>query len=477
MNTRLHAILLILLFCIAGFFATYHLKESPPVWYDEGFYVQSAANLATFGHTGLRVTPDTIEPSSKLITVGYPLIYPLAGWMKIFGLNDLVARSLMVLFILGFLLAGYTFVKRLFGPGLALGVLALSATLPTLYGNGKTVLGEVPGLFYLTLFFLFLNVALSTKTRKYLWLVLAGLAAGLCTATKPNFFVLLPAIAIGVFIAWRRAMLSGKEVLVATVAGILPMLLWMGLQFQAGDSFASILEFYVNPYQLSGIGSVILGNIRNLFTSLDPLYLVGSMGLWTAALWVRLRERKAISIEEIIAFIFSLLTIASYARTTGWYRYLFQAQAIALLFFPNALLITARSVIRAFDSKKLVVAGIIVLTLAGAYQVLFKSFVAESYNRHKTAFLESYFATVPPTTSYFFYEVPEAAIFIHGDNYYQYIEDPSGYIGKEELPVIDEGKVDKIFLGTDTYAKIGKDSFPLYKVSTTTHDYTILERK
>src|SRR3989344_8580017 len=151
MTARLQNILVVLLFCIAGFFATYHLTESPQVWYDEGMFTQTAINLAYFGHEGLRVAPDTIEPSSKLITVGYPLVYPLAGWFKAFGVSVLSARSLMVLFILGFLLASYLFTKRLFGPSLALGVLALLATLPTLYGNGESVLGEVPGLLYLVL--------------------------------------------------------------------------------------------------------------------------------------------------------------------------------------------------------------------------------------------------------------------------------------------------------------------------------------
>ena len=45
------------LFCVALFFATYHLSESPPVWYDEGFYVQSAANLATLTVTGRMLSP------------------------------------------------------------------------------------------------------------------------------------------------------------------------------------------------------------------------------------------------------------------------------------------------------------------------------------------------------------------------------------------------------------------------------------
>src|SRR3989344_793696 len=230
MNTRLYTILVVLLFVVAGFFATYHLKESPPVWYDEGMFTQAAANLATYGQTGLRVAPETIEPSSKLITVGYPLVYPLAGWFKAFGVSVLSARSLMELFILGFLFASYMFTKRLFGPSLALGVLALLATLPTLYGNGKSVLGEVPGLLYLVLSLLFLTIALSSTIRKYLWFVLAGLSAGICVVTKPTFLVLIPAIVFGIFVAWHRGVATAREIFLATIAGSVPVLVWLLLQ-------------------------------------------------------------------------------------------------------------------------------------------------------------------------------------------------------------------------------------------------------
>src|SRR3989344_7206246 len=98
------------LFCVALFFATYHLTESPPVWYDEGFYVQSAANLAEQGHLGLQFAPGTIAQSA-LITVGYPLIYPLALWFQVFGADISSARFLMVVFILGFLAASYVLAR------------------------------------------------------------------------------------------------------------------------------------------------------------------------------------------------------------------------------------------------------------------------------------------------------------------------------------------------------------------------------
>jgi len=475
MSARLHALLLVLLFCVAGFFATYHLTESPPVWYDEGFYIQSAANLATYSQMGLRIEPGVIEPPSKLITVGYPLIYPLAGWFKVFGISVLSARSLMVLFILGFLFSSYLLARCLFNKDIALGVLALLVTLPTLYGNGKSVLGEVPGLMYLVLFLVCFAFARSSATKKYLWLILSGLLAGLCVATKPTFLLLLPAIAVGAFIEWKRNTFNIKELSVAVFVGFVPIVYWLVTQFRTGDSLYYIFSDYVNPYQIQDMFQIILINIGRLFTDAGPLYLTVILCIWAVALWIRQRRQEKIPTEEIIVLVFSLLTVASYVRTAGWYRYLFEAQALSLIFFPSALFIVAKSIIPNMG-KIIVSAAVIILTALGAYQILFNSFVAESYNSHKTAFLEKYFSTDPSSASFFFYDVPEVASFDHSGNYYQYIS-PSGWpIGKEELVIIEKGIVDNIVARPNAYEG-GKDTiFKLYTVEQTTHDYVFLKR-
>ncbi|MCX6787208.1 MAG: glycosyltransferase family 39 protein [Candidatus Kaiserbacteria bacterium] len=489
MSTKLHTIFLVLLFCAAGFFATYHLTESPPVWYDEGFYTQSAANLAMYGQIGLRIAPDVIEPPSKLITVGYPLIYPLALAFKIFGISILVARSVMVFYIMAFIAACYFLTLRLFGRNLALGTLALLVTLPTLYGNGKSVLGEVPGLMYLTLFLICFVHARSSSAQKYFWLATAGLFAGLCVATKPTFLLLLPAVAIGACVEWRRGTFNIKELLAASLTGLIPVLYWVVTQFRTEDSFSTILIEYSNPYQIKDMLHVILINISHLFTDIGPLYLTIMLCIWAGALLIRYRKREKIPTEEIMVLIFSILSILSYVRTAGWYRYLFEAQALSLIFFPSALFVATtfasekicilmqRIVLHIPDAKKITIAVIIILTALGAYQILFNSFTAESYDSHKTAFLEMYFGNLSPSTTFFFYNVPETAFFMRGVNYYQFIDSGAGWpIGKEELTAIPEGKADEIILGTDAYAKIDADSFASYKVATKRHDYTILRK-
>src|SRR3989344_8241181 len=147
-SKKLESLVFVSVIFFALFFGTFRLSESPSVWYDEGFYVQSATNLAVSGQFGMHIVPDKIEQLSH-ITVGYPLIFPLAFSLKVFDTNILAARGLMVFFIVALLISAFFLIRKLYGSHYALGLLLLLATFPPLYGNGKSVLGEVPGLFYL----------------------------------------------------------------------------------------------------------------------------------------------------------------------------------------------------------------------------------------------------------------------------------------------------------------------------------------
>ncbi|MBI2025325.1 glycosyltransferase family 39 protein [Candidatus Kaiserbacteria bacterium] len=485
MSTKLHTILLVLLFVVAGFFATYHLTESPPVWMDEGIFTQAAANLATYGQTGLRVSPDTIEPSSKLITVGYPFMYPLAGWFKMFDISILSARSLMAVFIIGFLLVSYFFVRRLFGPWQALGSLALIATLPTLYGNGKSVLGEVPGLLYLVASLVCLCVARGRVTQRYLWFVLAGLFAGLSVATKPIFVLLVPAALIGFYIAWRRHEMTVMEVGAAIGAGLAPIFAWLILQFRVSDSAGSLLSFYVNHYQITDWWSTIFANLRNLVTDIGPLYLLVVLSLWLVAYGIRLRRQERIPVEEHIVLAFSVITLLGYLTTAGWYRYLFEAQTLSLLFLPNTLALIARSVCNGRYLEKLAISVIVVLSLFGAYQVMFSSFVAESYGRRQTANWEEYFRTASPSASFFFYDAPEVAFFAQGTKYYQYLNPYDGIgifvpgwdIGSAQRSVLTQGNADVVILPPAIYEKEKDNLFSAYEIDRAIHNYFFLKKK
>lgn len=439
------------LIAIAVFFSTFRLSESPPVWYDEGWYIQSAMNLIDTGETGLRLSPTEVAHVSAQTTVGYPLIYPLAGWMSLFGRDVLAARSLMVLFILGFVLAAAYLARRLWGSQIALAVLALVATLPTLYGNGKSVLGEVPGLLYFAVFLIMFHLATQASAHKRAWLVGSAIFAGFCVVTKPVFLLLLPAILVAIVIEVRRGSIKAGDVALSAAAGLIPIALWAFLQFRNSDSIQAVLSYYANPYEIKDLGQVILSNAKRLFTDIGTLYLSATMILWTAALSIRLKTRERIQSVEIVAFILSALVALAYLRTAGWYRYLFPAQAVALIFVPASLRCLADRYPKAF-MRRAVYALVAVLALLGSYQLAFKSWVADAYSSHKTQEWQDYMKTVRPDDTIFFYDVPEAALFAPTLNYYQYLAPAGIILGEKNLDVLRAAIPARVIIESDAYA-------------------------
>lgn len=341
------------------------------------------------------------------------------------------------------------------------------------------MLGEVPGLLYLTLFLLCYAIASADTPRKYSWLILGGAFAGLCIVTKPLFLVLAPAIVVGVFLSWRRGHFSLFEIGMAAVMAVLPIGVWLLIQFQSGDSLSQILTYYANPYEIPNLGEVIITNLGKMFTDVGALYLTITMLVWIAAVAVRLYRKEQVRSEETMALIFCLLVIAAFLRTAGWYRYLFPAQAVALIFLPAALSTVWNSVsgLLKFDgfwAKRLLPITVGILAAFGIYQLSFDSWVADSYSGKRTADWQEFFSGVSSTTSLFFYNTPELAIYAPHRNYYQYLVFAGGSIGYEQIPVVVLGYVDRVILETDMYQPLSEAVFGKYELEGIQEKYSIL---
>lgn len=467
------------LICTAIFFSTYQLTESPPVWYDEGFYVQTAFNLAATGTAGLELSPNSIAHISHL-TVGYPLIYLLALVAKVFGTTIAVGRALMALFIVIFVLASFVLLYN--GRKNALWGLLLLVTFPPLYANGKSVLGEVPGLLFVVLGLIGLQWLRSLSQYTSYWAFFSGMFFGLAAATKPLYLLVLPAVVFSLACEWYLRRTSKQNILLVLTGIFAPLCLWFVIQFGANDTLSDILGFYANPYEIPHLIPLIFSNIRTFLTSVGPLYLLGLLLVWFGAIFLRLKRKEGIQAEEIVSFTFSLLVTGAFFRTAGWFRYLFEAQVIALLYFPSSFEIVldwCKSKISFIQKIPLSIfknSFPVLLALFGMYQLLFSSWVADSYTSKKTAFWVEYFEKVPPSEILFFYDVPEVALFARQGSYYQYINPAGGPIGKEYLVIIEEGIADRVILETD--ALKGREVlFKKYSVDEETYKYTILQKK
>ncbi len=207
------------------------------------------------------------------------------------------------------------------------------------------------------------------------------------------------------------------------------------------------------------------------------------MGVWIVSLVIRYRVGQKANPVEIAAFVFSLLISLAYLRTAGYNRYLFPAQIVSLIYFPETVshvffLIRRKLKLSILFQSTLLPIGVLILFVAGIYQLMFHSWVANFYNSHKTEYWQSYFKKVQPQ-NILFYNVPEVAIFDKSGSYSQYIElAPSAGIsvGKDNKALLEKGGFDSIIMVSTAYDDMKSSLDKLYHPVETAYKYTILAR-
>jgi len=373
-------------------------------------------------------------------------------------------------------------VRQLFDYRIAASALLLVASFPPLYGNGKSVLGEVPGLFFLALFLYFILLIEKTNyaTRRYY--IFAGLAAGLCVAAKPLFILLLPSVAAGMFLLRKSIHFHWKHIALGIATFFIPVAVWINMQASTDDSFFKTLMFYSNPYvvPMQDMSALVLSNIKHFFTDTSASYFLFIFITWLSSFVVRIFLKKRITFTESIAMFYSLLVVLAYVRTAGWHRYFFTAEIFALLFFPSALYFFFQlfsEKIKQF--KKLnylfVVMAISLLIAAGHTSKLWSdSWVARSYADTKTAELEKYVGGIDPQKTVLVYDVPESVIFLPTKNYYQTVKLGSGTLGEHEQD-IRRGFFDLVIVRRGFFED-NKSDFALYSLRDDLSTAVILEK-
>jgi 4-amino-4-deoxy-L-arabinose transferase-like glycosyltransferase len=459
------------IFLITISYSSYRLTESPPTWFDEGIYIQVAQSLAEQGGQAIQTAPGVYVGTGH-VTGGYPFLAPVALSLKLFGQSLFAARLPMVVFIVLCVAAAWALLYRLFGWRDALWGTLLLATFPLLYGNGKNVLGEVPGMFYTLLALYFLWQIEAHQFRGAKWYVLAGLCIGLAAATKPIFFLLPAAVGVIFLLRIRTIPLYWKGIGLAVLATLAPLALWTYLQFGGGDSSASILFHYANPYAETSLFHTPGQNVVRFFTEATPLYAAGLFGVWMLSLVMRWYRKVSIPNAELVAFVFSLLILLAYLRTAGWYRYFFEAMLLALIFLPHSL--------RSIASKVSWLIPVLVggLALMQLYQLNFSSWVADHYQSTQTQELESYFGS-HTLEGVLIFNAPEAVPFLRTDQYYQYFDiEPTGALayGKENLTLLVQGVPSMVLLSPAEYEK-QKKLFERYTKSDAVGGYFLLTRR
>jgi 4-amino-4-deoxy-L-arabinose transferase-like glycosyltransferase len=448
-------VLAVVVFCLGLAFALTELTETPPTWLDEGIFVETARQVAQTGRPGVQIAPDEIV-SAGFVTVGFPLLYPIAGVFNLFGFGILEARLVMVVFILLALVGAYLLVAKSFGKSWGFLAMLFLASFAPLYGHGKNVMGEVPGLAFL-LFALLGLVLIERGWKSDVVFLLTGLAFALSMATKPIYLLLLfPALFVGFFFAARQKMFTITGWWFFGISLVSGLLVWYTSQFESDGLRQIVLLYSGNPESVP-LMELLATNLKRFLTEVQPVYFLGLVALWCVGVVVRLKNKSQIYVAEYVALSFSLLSLCLYLPTVGYYRYFFPGQVIAMIYFLFNLHCLAEVIGRgSFFSGKIrmprlkivAVALLCVLILAmHGYALFFNSWVAGHSSDKQSLILDSYLKPLAESNhSVFFYQAPEAAMFFPSKNYYQFFVVNAGLsIGHSSLSYISDGIPDYIF--------------------------------
>src|SRR5512135_466549 len=202
---RKYALLLLLLTMLLSL--TYHLEETPPLNFDEGWVMSVARNWVELGRYVSLFDGRQIPPS--MLNIGFPAVAPIALSFRLFGVGIWQGRLPGVLFTIGALCLLYHLALRLYDRKVALGtlfvVIFMSGKLELHpFFMGRQAEGEMPAVFLLLAGY---DIFLYWRRCPLLLLPLAALLWGLAAATKMQvlpFLVAGLAVPIIVGIARQR---------------------------------------------------------------------------------------------------------------------------------------------------------------------------------------------------------------------------------------------------------------------------------
>lgn len=334
------AVLVALLGAAALALGLFRLTAYPAPWFDEGWYLQIARNLAHYGQYAT-LSSEGFRYDDTALAVAPTLYLPIALVFRLAGVGLLQARLVMAVGLLAAVAAFYLTARSAHGFPIAAAATYLfllqmedDPFTSTVY-MGRQVMAEVPAL----LFFLFGSLFFFRLRKPDK--IISGLFFGLAMVTKLQMLFFIPpallftALAARVF--WRRSLWRPALTSLACSLGVL--LLWYGiLRLVVGpENFIALLRGLsaasspqVRVFSLARLGESARFLLRSHFLLFGLPGLV--YGLVTAI-------RR--SHEEIPALFLGLFVLAGLAwyvlASIGWPRYTYPFLAVGNIFTARLL--------------------------------------------------------------------------------------------------------------------------------------------
>lgn len=324
-----------MLLLVAAFFVLRELDTFPQIWTDEGLYVIVARAIASGrGYVLPTLTYDWSYPN--VVSVGPPLLLPVALSIRLLGLSLFAARLPMALYLLATTCAFHWFTRRVAGLRNARFATGLLVTLSAFVNTGKPVMGEIPAFFFLAAGLLGYCNGRSVRTA-----LLVGVAFGLSAMTKTTFGLLFPALFLAFCVAVaRRERSEARLLFIVGLAAVATYAPWPLLLSMHGDIAAEMRQS-----ALSQGGSNLFfplihflpDFLRFQFVYFYVIAVLGALGMW--ALRRSLRLSLAVFIAAFAALhVMHVLSVPN----PPWYRYFLPAHLILLPFVPSGMLFLVR---------------------------------------------------------------------------------------------------------------------------------------
>ena len=296
----------------------YQLDTSPPLWFDEGWTLNTAKNWVEHGHYGQFLNG---APRSAGLSGHFPVVASVALSFKLFGVGVWQGRLPIVLYTLGAFVFIYILASRLFDHTVALitiTVLLFMTGGPWPFYNpiifGRQVLGEMPAI----LFLLAGYTALLSALRGSKWaLLMSAVFFGIALRTKGQVWpfwtasLVIPGL-IAILKKWRRQAI----VLLLAFGGawIVSQLIFCIQDLVVGDLIPG--ESAVGIYSISAFMPVMGARIRAIKMILQ-IGLPTIVGVGFTA-WLALRHLK-VTEQAKDAVIIRLVLLLFVGSWMGWY--------------------------------------------------------------------------------------------------------------------------------------------------------------
>ncbi len=328
---------MVVLLVIAGFLLFYRLGDYPAPWYDEGSHLHVAKNLALNG-VYADYSSEGNRPFGPAVGVGPTVMLPIALLFKLIGVSIPLARVVIVIYGVLALGALYLLASRLVSPGMALlatSLVFLSPGVDFIF-NSRTVLGEVPGLFFLLLG---LWVWLKPGRHSILNLLASGALIGLACITKNQYALfILPSL----FLAWIADIVWYRQRgwLYFVIPGIIAGLIFFGWTFLdimvMGEQGGNFTENFATLRAASS-GAFFLFEPGAMLSALRFLAIGGSLyafltipGLVYGVIIGVKRDEQAESYGILLIFI--AIGLGLFISSLAWERYAFAPVVLSSIF-------------------------------------------------------------------------------------------------------------------------------------------------